>query len=110
MSRIFIISLLLFFFTAMKAQEKLKLEEKVANDVCDCLGQYDIKQSEQAFKAYMDTCLIKAVNKNKQAIDDMIKKDMSSKTEYQKGQEFFTYKVAPILYNRCEYILELMKQ
>ncbi len=98
---------MLFCFVAAKAQEKLKLEEKVATDVCDCLGQYDIKQSEQVFKTYMDTCLVRAVNKNKKTIDEMVKKDMSSKTEYQKGQEFFTYKVAPILYNRCKYILEL---
>ena len=109
MNKIYIVSLLLFCFATSKAQEKLKLEEKLANDVCDCLGQYDIKQSEQAFKAYMDTCLITAVNKNKKAIDEMVKKEISSKTEYQKGQEFFTYKVAPILYSRCEYILELKK-
>jgi hypothetical protein len=106
----YVVILLLINISALKAQNKLKLEEKVATDVCDCLGQYEIKQSEQAFKTYLDTCLIRAVNKNKKAIDEMVKLDKSSKTEYQKGQEFFIYKVAPILYNKCEYILELKRR
>ena len=41
----------------------------------------------------MDTCSIRPVNKIKKAIDEMVKKDMSSKTEYQKGHKLYTYDV-----------------
>jgi len=101
--------LILFFSQSVYSQQKLPIEKRMSDDICECFGEYGFEVADQRINQAMDTCSNKTVKKYMAELEAYFAASNNTdySTGYQAGKLFFQQKVAPLLFKDCEALKKL---